>query len=167
VSEGNYVVTSTVPYYPDIENGNTPGAKIIREFAKAKGRSPYSDLNMAYVRGWVHVNIMYKALSCPDQIVDLTATDATAQMLKFKECGADFIWTGGTAASTIVIMRDAKKVGLNAIVITNTWGTNEAYMRANPDVSEGNYVVTSTVPYYPDIENGNTRLSCWGCSRQL
>jgi branched-chain amino acid transport system substrate-binding protein len=93
---------------------------------------------------------------CPDQIVDLAATDATAQMLKFKECGADFIWTGGTAASTIVIMRDAKKVGLNAIVITNTWGTNEAYMRANPDVSEGNYVVTSTVPYYPDIENGNT-----------
>jgi branched-chain amino acid transport system substrate-binding protein len=27
---------------------------------------------------------------CPDQIVDLTAVDATAQMLKFKECGADF-----------------------------------------------------------------------------
>jgi hypothetical protein len=49
-------------YYPDIENSNTPGAKIIREFAKAKGRAPYTDLNAAYARGWANVNVLYKAL---------------------------------------------------------------------------------------------------------
>ena len=93
---------------------------------------------------------------CPDQIVDLTAVDATAQMLKFKECGADFIWTGGTAASTVVVMRDAKKVGLNAPVITNIYGINEAYIRANPDATEGNYALRPAVSYYPDIERGDT-----------
>jgi branched-chain amino acid transport system substrate-binding protein len=90
------------------------------------------------------------------QIVDLTAVDATAQMLKFKECGADFIWTGGTAASTVVVMRDAKKVGLNAPVITNIYGINEAYIRANPDATEGNYALRPAVSYYPDIERGDT-----------
>ena len=93
---------------------------------------------------------------CPDQIVELTATDATAQMLKLKECGADFIWAGGTAASSVVIMRDAKKVGLNAPVFINVWGGNEQYFRANPDATDGNYYLTSIVVYYPDVEKSDT-----------
>jgi hypothetical protein len=28
-TDGNYYLTSVLVYYPDIENGNTPGAKII------------------------------------------------------------------------------------------------------------------------------------------
>jgi branched-chain amino acid transport system substrate-binding protein len=93
---------------------------------------------------------------CPDQIVELAATDATAQMLKLKECGADFIWAGGTAASVTVIMRDAKKVGLNAPVLSNVWGITEQYSKANPDASDGNYWLTSLAPFYPDVEKGDT-----------
>jgi len=93
---------------------------------------------------------------CPDQIVELTATDATAQMLKLKECGADFIWAGGTAATTWVTMRDAKKVGLDVPVLVNTYGVQEDYLKNNPEVAEGSYWFTATVPYYPDIEKGDS-----------
>jgi branched-chain amino acid transport system substrate-binding protein len=92
---------------------------------------------------------------CPDQIVEFTATDTTAQMLKIKECGADFVYVTLTAAPTIVVMRDAKKVGLNVPIISNN-RLEEPYIVANPDAAEGNYFLTPTVPYYPDIEKGDT-----------
>jgi branched-chain amino acid transport system substrate-binding protein len=61
-SDGNYWLTSLASYYPDIEKGDTPAAKIIREFAKSKGRAPYTDLNAPYVAAWAYVNVLYKAL---------------------------------------------------------------------------------------------------------
>ncbi len=117
--------------YPNVPYGTTP-IPAIKDMAKLLG-----------------------AEVCPDQIVDLTATDATAQMLKLKECGADFVWAGGTAASSLVIMRDAKKVGLNAPVFINVWGGNEQYFRANPEATEGNYYLTSVITYYPDVEKAD------------
>ena len=93
---------------------------------------------------------------CPDQIVELEAVDVTAQMLKLKECGADFVWYGGSAAGGVVVMRDAKKVGLNAPVILNNYGTFETHIRANPEAAEGNYWFVSFSLYYPDIEKGDT-----------
>lgn len=118
--------------YPNVPYGTTP-IPAIKDMAKILG-----------------------AELCPDQIVELAAVDATSQMLKFKECGADFIWAGGTAASTLVIMRDAKKVGLTAPVFVNVWGGNEAYFRANPEASSGNYYLSSISVYSPDIERGDT-----------
>ncbi|MEN3048592.1 MAG: ABC transporter substrate-binding protein [Candidatus Caldarchaeales archaeon] len=118
--------------YPNVPYGTTP-IPAIKDMAKILG-----------------------AELCPDQIVELAAVDATSQMLKFKECGADFVWAGGTAASTLVIMRDAKKVGLTAPIFVNVWGGNEAYFKANPEASSGNYYLSSISVYTPDIERGDT-----------
>jgi branched-chain amino acid transport system substrate-binding protein len=149
-SQGRAMVMFIVEKWKEMHGGNPPRPP---KLGLAYPNVPYGTSPIPAIKD------MAKQLGvelCPDQIVELTATDATAQMLKLKECGADFIWAGGTAASTLVIMRDAKKVGLNAPVISNVWGGSEAYFRANPDASDGNYWLTSLAPYYPDIENGDT-----------
>jgi branched-chain amino acid transport system substrate-binding protein len=149
-SQGRAMVQFVVEKWKEMHGGNPPRPP---KLGLAYPNVPYGTTPIPAIKD------MAKQLGvelCPDQIVELTATDATAQMLKLKECGADFIWAGGTAASVTVIMRDAKKVGLNAPVLSNVWGITEPYIRANPDATDGNYYLTSLVPYYPDIENGNT-----------
>jgi len=149
-SQGRAMVQFVVEKWKEMHGGNPPRPP---RLGLAYPNVPYGTTPIPAIKD------MAKQLGvevCPDQIVELTATDATAQMLKLKECGADFIWAGGTAASSLVIMRDAKKVGLNAPVFINVWGGNEQYFRANPDATEGNYYLTSIVVYYPDIEKGDT-----------
>jgi branched-chain amino acid transport system substrate-binding protein len=149
-SQGRAMVQFVVEKWKEMHGGNPPRPP---KLGLAYPNVPYGTTPIPAIKD------MAKQLGvelCPDQIVELAATDATAQMLKFKECGADFIWAGGTAASSLVIMRDAKKVGLNAPVFVNVWGGNEQYFRANPDATDGNYYLTSVLVYYPDIENGNT-----------
>jgi branched-chain amino acid transport system substrate-binding protein len=149
-SQGRAMVQFVVEKWKEMHGGNPPRPP---KLGLAYPNVPYGTTPIPAIKD------MAKQLGvelCPDQIVELTATDATAQMLKLKECGADFVWAGGTAASSLVIMRDAKKVGLNAPVFVNVWGGNEQYFRANPDATDGNYYLTSVLVYYPDIENGNT-----------
>jgi len=149
-SQGRAMVQFVVEKWKEMHGGNPPRPP---KLGLAYPNVPYGTTPIPAIKD------MAKQLGvelCPDQIVELAATDATAQMLKLKECGADFIWAGGTAASSLVIMRDAKKVGLNAPVFVNVWGGNEQYFRANPDATDGNYYLTSVLVYYPDIENGNT-----------
>ncbi len=149
-SQGRAMVQFVVEKWKEMHGGNPPRPP---KLGLTYPNVPYGTTPIPAIKD------MAKQLGvelCPDQIVELTATDATAQMLKLKECGADFVWAGGTAASSLVIMRDAKKVGLNAPVFVNVWGGNEQYFRANPDATDGNYYLTSVLSYYPDIENGNT-----------
>jgi division protein CdvB (Snf7/Vps24/ESCRT-III family) len=149
-SQGRAMVQFVAEKWKEMHGGNPPRPP---KLGLAYPNVPYGTTPIPAIKD------MAKRLGvelCPDQIVELTATDATAQMLKFKECGADFVWAGGTAASSLVIMRDAKKVGLNAPVFVNVWGGNEQYFRANPDATDGNYYLTSVLVYYPDIENSNT-----------
>ncbi len=149
-SQGRAMVQFVVEKWKEMHGGNPPRPP---RLGLAYPNVPYGTTPIPAIKD------MAKQLGvevCPDQIVDLTATDATAQMLKLKECGADFVWVGGTAASALVIMRDAKKVGLNVPVFINVWGGNEQYFRANPDATDGNYYLTSIVPYYPDIEKGDS-----------
>jgi branched-chain amino acid transport system substrate-binding protein len=149
-SQGRAMVQFVVEKWKEMHGGNPPRPP---KLGLTYPNVPYGTTPIPAIKD------MAKQLGvelCPDQIVDLAATDATAQMLKLKECGADFVWVGGTAASATVIMRDAKKVGLNAPVFVNVWGGNEQYFRANPDATDGNYYLTSVLVYYPDIENGNT-----------
>ena len=149
-SQGRAMVQFVVEKWKEMHGGNPPRPP---RLGLAYPNVPYGTTPIPAIKD------MAKQLGvevCPDQIVELTATDATAQMLKLKECGADFIWAGGTAATTWVTMRDAKKVGLNAPVLVNTYGVQEDYLKNNPEVAEGSYWFTATVPYYPDIEKGDS-----------
>ncbi len=73
----------------------------------------------------------------PDQIVPLTATDASSQVLEAKKHGADFVWIGGTVSSASVVARDAKRLGLNAKLIINVWGFDEKFVELAGPAAEG------------------------------
>jgi branched-chain amino acid transport system substrate-binding protein len=149
-SQGRAMVQFVVEKWKEMHGGNPPRPP---KLGLTYPNVPYGTSPIPAIKD------MAKQLGvelCPDQIVDLAAIDATAQMLKLKECGADFVWAGGIAASVVVIMRDAKKVGLNAPILANVYGLSEHHIKANPDAAEGNYWLTSLVPYYPDIEKGDT-----------
>jgi branched-chain amino acid transport system substrate-binding protein len=149
-SQGRAMVQFVVEKWKEMHGGNPPRPP---KLGLTYPNVPYGTSPIPAIKD------MAKQLGvelCPDQIVDLAAIDATAQMLKLKECGADFVWAGGIAASVVVIMRDAKKVGLNAPILANVYGISEHHIKANPDAAEGNYWLTSLVPYYPDIEKGDT-----------
>jgi branched-chain amino acid transport system substrate-binding protein len=148
-SQGRAMVQFVVEKWKEMHGGNPPRPP---KLGLTYPNVPYGTSPIPAIKD------MAKQLGvelCPDQIVDLAAIDATAQMLKLKECGADFVWAGGIAASVVVIMRDAKKVGLNAPILANVYGISEHHIKANPDAAEGNYWLTSLVPYYPDIEKGD------------
>ncbi|MCS7094907.1 MAG: ABC transporter substrate-binding protein [Thaumarchaeota archaeon] len=149
-SQGRAFVRFAVDLWNQMHGGRAPRPP---KLGLAYPNVPYGTTPLPAIRDMAN---QLGAELCPDQIVELAAVDATSQMLKFKECGADFVWAGGTAASTLVIMRDAKKVGLNAPIFVNVWGGNEAYFRANPEASAGNYYLSSISVYTPDIERGDS-----------
>jgi branched-chain amino acid transport system substrate-binding protein len=61
----------------------------------------------------------------PDEIVPLTAIDATSQLLHLKKFDPDFVWLGNTTASAAVILKDAAKLGLKAKFLINPYGFDE------------------------------------------
>jgi branched-chain amino acid transport system substrate-binding protein len=73
----------------------------------------------------------------PDENVGLKDIDATSQILSLKSKAPDFCWIGGTTGSTAVILKDAKKQGLNCKFFTNIWGTDENTIKLAGDASEG------------------------------
>jgi branched-chain amino acid transport system substrate-binding protein len=72
-----------------------------------------------------------------DEIVDLKAIEANSQMLSLKSKGADFAWIGGTTPSTAVILKDAKKLGLQTKFFVNLWGNDEDLVKMAGDAAEG------------------------------
>ncbi len=86
-----------------------------------------------------------------DENVGLKAIDATTQLLPLKDKQPDYVWIGGTTPSTAVIMKDAKKLGLNTTFFTNIWGTDENLPKLAGEAAEGNYCNQAAAVYGQDV----------------
>jgi branched-chain amino acid transport system substrate-binding protein len=72
----------------------------------------------------------------PDEIVPLTAIDATSQLLHLKKFDPDFVWLGNTTASAAVILKDAAKLGLKAKFLINPYGFDEKLPKLAGDAAK-------------------------------
>jgi branched-chain amino acid transport system substrate-binding protein len=78
----------------------------------------------------------------PDQDISLRATDTSSQVLAMKDFGADLVWMGNTTASTAVLAKDMKKLGLDAILLVNQWGHDENLIKLAGEAAEGVHGMT-------------------------
>lgn len=72
-----------------------------------------------------------------EENVDLKAMDATTQLLAVQKAAPDYCWIGGTTASTAVILKDAKKLGMKTQFFSNIWGVDENLIKLAGDAAEG------------------------------
>lgn len=72
-----------------------------------------------------------------EENVDLKAMDATTQLLAVQKANPDFCWIGGTTASTAVILKDAKKLGMKTQFFSNIWGIDDNLIKLAGDAAEG------------------------------
>lgn len=72
-----------------------------------------------------------------EENVDLKAMDATTQLLALQKVNPEYCWIGGTTASTAVILKDAKKLGMKTQFFINIWGNDENLIKLAGDASDG------------------------------
>jgi branched-chain amino acid transport system substrate-binding protein len=88
----------------------------------------------------------------PDQFVPLNAKEATSQLTDMKNFNPDWAWTGGTVASTAVIIKDAAKLGLGTKFISNVWGFNENTAKlAGEAANERSYGMVPFIMWGADV----------------
>lgn len=83
--------------------------------------------------------------------VDLKAIDATPQLLSLKKVQPDFVWTGGTTPSTAVIMKDAQKLDMKCVFLTNIWSSDENLFKLAGDAANGNFGLQAAALYGQDV----------------
>ncbi len=72
------------------------------------------------------------------EIVGLQDLEATSQLLRIKEKGADWVFIQETYTATSTILKDAKKLGLNDVIFTgNFWGTGKKLVELAGGAAEG------------------------------
>lgn len=86
-----------------------------------------------------------------EENVGLKAIDATTQILSLKNMSPDYCWVGGTTPSTAVILKDARKVGLETTFFTNIWGADEDLVKLAGKAAEGTYSLQSAAVYGQDV----------------
>jgi len=86
-----------------------------------------------------------------DEDVGLKAIEANSQMLSVKSKGADFAWVGGTTPSAAVIIKDAKKLGLNTTFLVNIWGNDEDLVEIAGPAAEGTLGLQAAAVYGDDV----------------
>ncbi len=73
-----------------------------------------------------------------EEVVSLKAMDATTQLLSLQKTNPDYVWCGGTTPSTAVIIKDAQKLKMNAVFITNIWGGDENLFKLAGEAADRN-----------------------------
>lgn len=100
------------------------------------GKSPMDD-GKAYAKAngidWVD-----------EQIVALTATDATAQLLNMQKKDPDFAIIQETSNAAATVLKDAKKLGLRTKFIGLNWAADEKVVALSGDAAEG---YLGTIPF--------------------
>ena len=104
------------------------------------------------------------------EVVGLQDLEATSQLLRIKEKGADFVFIQESFVATSTVLKDARKLGLDGVTFTgNFWGTGrklvelagvaaEGYLGMMPfaiwsDESEGMaFAHTLNSTYHPDVD---------------
>lgn len=87
-----------------------------------------------------------------EENVGLKATDATTQLLRLQKAEPDFIWIGGTTPSAAVIMKDAKKLQMDATFFINIWGADENSFKLAGDTANGHISLQTAAVYNDDTE---------------
>jgi branched-chain amino acid transport system substrate-binding protein len=83
-----------------------------------------------------------------EQIVDLSALDATSQLLNMEKKNPDYAIIQQTWGATATILKDAKKLGIDTQFIGLNWATGEGLLPIAGDAAEGFIgVVTHAFPY--------------------
>ncbi len=86
-----------------------------------------------------------------EEIVDLKAIDATTELLSLQKKNPDFVWLGGTTPSSAVVMKDAKKLGMNTTFFTNIWSGDENIFKLAGDAANGHLTLQTSVVYGADV----------------
>jgi branched-chain amino acid transport system substrate-binding protein len=90
-----------------------------------------------------------------EQIVDLSALDATSQLLNMEKKNPDYAIIQETWGATATILKDAKKLGIDTQFIGLNWAPGEGLLPIAGDAAEGFIgVVTHAFPY-EDLEGLN------------
>jgi branched-chain amino acid transport system substrate-binding protein len=104
------------------------------------GKSPIGDAK-AYAAS-IGVDVV------DEQIVDLKALDATAQLLNMQKKNPDFAIIQETWGATATILKDAKKLGIKTQFIGLNWAAGEGVTTLAGDAAEGYIgVITHAFPY--------------------
>jgi branched-chain amino acid transport system substrate-binding protein len=88
-----------------------------------------------------------------EENVALNAIEATSQLLNLKKNEPDFAWIGGTKASTAVILKDAKKLGLKTKFFGNIWSADETTPKLTNGAEEG-YLIMLGADLYGEPSAG-------------
>lgn len=72
-----------------------------------------------------------------EEIVALNALEAAAQLLRIKEKGANYVIIQETAWAASVILKDARKLGLNTVFIGLNWCADEKVVALAEESAEG------------------------------
>lgn len=130
---------SVLQWIKDNHQGGTPKVALIYNDT-AFGKSPIQDAKDFAVEIGVEI--------VDEQIVDLTALDATSQLLNMQKKSPDYAIIQETWNATATILKDAKKLGIETQFIGLNWATGEGLIPIASDAAEGFIgVVTHAFPY--------------------
>ncbi|WLD93265.1 ABC transporter substrate-binding protein [Alkalihalobacillus sp. AL-G] len=134
---------SVLQWIKDNHSGGSPTVALIYNDT-AFGKSPVEDAKEFAKEIGIEV--------VDEQVVDLTALDATSQLLNMEKKDPDYAIIQETWGATATILKDAKKLGIDTQFIGLNWATGEGLISLAPDASEGFIgVVTHAFPY-EDLE---------------
>lgn len=72
-----------------------------------------------------------------EAVVALNATEATSQLLDLQKKGTDFALIQETTNATVVVLKDAKKLGLKTQFIGLNWAADDGVVKAAAEAAEG------------------------------
>lgn len=96
--------------------------------------SPFGKAPMEDIKAYAHavgVEIV------DEQIIELNAVDATSQLLNMQRAQPDYGIIQQTTNATVVILKDAKKLGIQTQFIGLNWAFDEGVLKQGGDAAEG------------------------------
>ncbi|WP_052507361.1 ABC transporter substrate-binding protein [Desulfonatronovibrio magnus] len=86
-----------------------------------------------------------------EENVGLGDMDATTQLIRLNRNKPDYVWVGGTISSTAVILKDAERLNMDAVFITNIWGSDEQLLSLAGSSVNGHLGLQTGVIYGADV----------------
>jgi branched-chain amino acid transport system substrate-binding protein len=86
-----------------------------------------------------------------EENVGLGDMDATTQLLRLSRQQPDYVWVGGTISSTAVILKDAQRLNMKAVFVTNIWGSDEQLLSLAGSAVNGHIGLQTAVIYGADV----------------
>lgn len=144
---------------PDYSTALRAGLKYLKDNWKGKGKPklaliyPDNGYGKAPIPGGKKYASELGFDLVDEENVALNAIDATTQLLNLQKKDPDFAWIGGTKASTAVILKDARKLGLRTKFFGNIWSADEAMPKLSAGAEEG-YLSMQGADLYGDSGPG-------------